>query len=83
MIRYSLADAKLQMRYSLLSPIACPVCAVNLAAIHSVVENNLFRLRRGERMLDSVRRACREPRRVMWPKVKRRVKSALVRIGLE
>jgi SAM-dependent methyltransferase/uncharacterized protein YbaR (Trm112 family) len=50
---------------------------------HSAVEGNLFRISRKESVLDTVRTAWREPRRVVWPKVKRRVKSALVRLGLE
>jgi SAM-dependent methyltransferase len=53
------------------------------AQTHSAVEANLFRIVRSERMLDSLKTAWREPRRVMWPKVKRRVKAALVRLGLE
>jgi hypothetical protein len=50
---------------------------------HSVVEGNLFRISRSESLLDTVRSAWREPRRVVWPKVKRRVKAALSRLGLE
>jgi len=50
---------------------------------HSTVEGNLFRMGRHESLLETARAAWREPRRVMWPKVKRRVKSALVRLGLE
>ncbi len=50
---------------------------------HSAVEGNLFRISRKENAGDTVRTALREPRRVMWPKVKRRVKAALARLGLE
>lgn len=50
---------------------------------HSAVEGNLFRIRRTEGVLASVVAAAREPRRIVWPKVKRRVKAALVRLGLE
>ena len=49
----------------------------------SALEGNLFRIIRGESLLDSLQAAWREPRRVMWPRVKRRVKAALVRLGLE
>jgi SAM-dependent methyltransferase/uncharacterized protein YbaR (Trm112 family) len=50
---------------------------------HSAVEGNLFRISRSESLLDTVRSAWREPRRVVWPRVKRRVKAALARLGLE
>jgi SAM-dependent methyltransferase len=50
---------------------------------HSAVEGNLFRIRRSDGALASILAAAREPRRVVWPKVKRRVKAALVRLGLE
>jgi SAM-dependent methyltransferase/uncharacterized protein YbaR (Trm112 family) len=50
---------------------------------HSVVEGNLFRIARKENLLDTVTAAWRNPRRVVWPRVKRRVKAALVRLGLE
>lgn len=50
---------------------------------HSAVEGNLFRITRSESVLDSLKTAWREPRRVVWPKVKRQVKAALVRLGLE
>ena len=53
------------------------------AQTHSVVEGNLFRIVRSESVLETVRSAWHEPRRVVWPKVKRRVKAALVRLGLE
>ena len=51
--------------------------------MHSVVEGNLFRIHRHQGMLDTVRTAWRNPRSVVWPKVKRRLKGALVRLGLE
>ena len=50
---------------------------------HSAVEGNLFSIRRTEGVLASVVAAAREPRRIVWPKVKRRVKAALVRLGLD
>jgi hypothetical protein len=50
---------------------------------HSVVEGNLFRIHRNQGLLDSAKTAFRNPRRVVWPKVKRRLKTALVRLGLE
>jgi hypothetical protein len=50
---------------------------------HSAVEGNLFRIARRESLGDAVRAAWREPRRVVWPKLKRHVKAALVRFGLE
>jgi SAM-dependent methyltransferase/uncharacterized protein YbaR (Trm112 family) len=50
---------------------------------HSVVEGNLFRIPRDRNLLDTVKAVWREPRRVVWPRVKRRVKGALVRLGLE
>jgi SAM-dependent methyltransferase/uncharacterized protein YbaR (Trm112 family) len=50
---------------------------------HSVVEGNLFRIYRRQAPLDAVKAAWTNPRRVVWPKVKRRLKGALVRLGLE
>jgi len=50
---------------------------------HSALEGNLFRLSRPVALRDAVVAAWREPRRVVWPKVKRRVKTALVRLGLD
>jgi SAM-dependent methyltransferase/uncharacterized protein YbaR (Trm112 family) len=50
---------------------------------HSVVENNLFRIPRREGILEAAAAAWREPRRVVWPKLKRRVKAALLRFGLD
>jgi hypothetical protein len=50
---------------------------------HSALEGNLFRIPRRETMLETVTAAWRQPRRIVWPKVKRRVKAALVRLGLE
>jgi SAM-dependent methyltransferase len=50
---------------------------------HSVVEGNLFRIVRSETILETVTTAWRNPRRVVWPRVKRRVKAALVMLGLE
>jgi hypothetical protein len=50
---------------------------------HSVVEGNLFRIYRRQAALDAVKAAWTNPRRVVWPKVKRRLKGALVRLGLE
>jgi SAM-dependent methyltransferase/uncharacterized protein YbaR (Trm112 family) len=50
---------------------------------HSVLEGNLFRLYRRESILEMVTSVWRQPRRVVWPKMKRRVKAALVRLGLE
>jgi ubiquinone/menaquinone biosynthesis C-methylase UbiE/uncharacterized protein YbaR (Trm112 family) len=50
---------------------------------HSVVEGNLFRIVRSQPLLDAVKDVWRDPRRVLWPRVKRRLKAALVRFGLE
>ncbi len=50
---------------------------------HSTVEGNLFRVSRSESLLDTVTATWREPRRVVWPKLKRHVKAALIRLGLE
>jgi uncharacterized protein YbaR (Trm112 family)/SAM-dependent methyltransferase len=50
---------------------------------HTAVEGNLFRISRRESLLETVRSAWREPRRVVWPKVKRHVKATLARLGLE
>jgi uncharacterized protein YbaR (Trm112 family)/SAM-dependent methyltransferase len=50
---------------------------------HSVVEGNLFRIYRQQRALDALKTAWHNPRRVVWPKVKRRLRGALVRLGLE
>ena len=50
---------------------------------HSAVEGNLFRVSRSETMLETIQSAWREPRRVVWPRVKRRLKTTLARIGLE
>lgn len=50
---------------------------------HSVVEGNLFRIQRHQGVLDTVKIVWRNPRSVLWPKVKRRLKGALVRLGLE
>jgi ubiquinone/menaquinone biosynthesis C-methylase UbiE/uncharacterized protein YbaR (Trm112 family) len=50
---------------------------------HSAIEGNLFRIVRSRRVLDAVKDAWRDPRRVVWPRVKRRLKAALVRLGLE
>lgn len=50
---------------------------------HSAVEGNLFRISRSESLLDTAKAAWREPRRVVWPKLKRHLKAALVRLGLE
>jgi SAM-dependent methyltransferase/uncharacterized protein YbaR (Trm112 family) len=50
---------------------------------HSVVEGNLFRIRRRETVREAAAAAWREPRRVVWPRVKRRLKAALLRLGLE
>jgi SAM-dependent methyltransferase len=50
---------------------------------HSVVEGNLFRIYRQQGALDALKTAWENPRRVVWPKVKRRLKGALVRLGLE
>jgi hypothetical protein len=50
---------------------------------HSVVEGNLFRIHRHQGMIDTVKMAWRNPRRIVWPKVKRHLKGALARLGLE
>lgn len=50
---------------------------------HSAVEGNLFRIPRNESLLHAAAAAWQQPRRVVWPKVKRRVKAALVRLGLD
>jgi hypothetical protein len=50
---------------------------------HSAVEGNLFRIHRDQSVLDAVKVVWRNPRRAGWPKVKRRLKAALVRLGLE
>jgi SAM-dependent methyltransferase/uncharacterized protein YbaR (Trm112 family) len=50
---------------------------------HSAVEGSLFRIVRKESVLETVTTAWRNPRRMVWPRVKRRVKAALVRLGLE
>jgi SAM-dependent methyltransferase/uncharacterized protein YbaR (Trm112 family) len=50
---------------------------------HSAVEGNLFRILRNESLLEAAGAAWQQPRRVVWPKVKRRVKAALVRLGLD
>lgn len=50
---------------------------------HSAVEGNLFRIPRKESLREAAAAAWRQPRRVVWPKVKQRVKSALVRLGLD
>jgi SAM-dependent methyltransferase/uncharacterized protein YbaR (Trm112 family) len=50
---------------------------------HSAVEGNLFRISKTESLLETVSAAWREPRRVVWPKLKRYAKTALVRLGLE
>jgi SAM-dependent methyltransferase/uncharacterized protein YbaR (Trm112 family) len=50
---------------------------------HSVVEGNLFRIYRQQGAFDAMKTAWQNPRRVVWPKVKRRLKGALVRLGLE
>ena len=53
------------------------------ARTHSAVEGNLFRMQKSDGMVASLLAATREPRRVVWPKVKRRVKAAMVRLGLD
>jgi len=50
---------------------------------HSAVEGNLFRVSRSETVLETLQSAWREPRRIVWPRVKRRMKATLARIGLE
>jgi len=50
---------------------------------HSVVEGNLFRIHRRQGTVEAMKTAWQNPRRVVWPKVKRRLKGALVRLGLE
>jgi SAM-dependent methyltransferase/uncharacterized protein YbaR (Trm112 family) len=50
---------------------------------HSALEGNLFRISRPVGLRDAVAAAWREPRRTVWPKVKRRLKTALVRLGLD
>jgi SAM-dependent methyltransferase/uncharacterized protein YbaR (Trm112 family) len=50
---------------------------------HSAVEGNLFRMQKSDGAVASIVAAAREPRRVVWPKVKRRVKATLARLGLE
>ena len=50
---------------------------------HSTVEGNLFTLSHRETALEVMKSAWNEPRRVVWPRVKRRVKAALARVGLE
>jgi hypothetical protein len=50
---------------------------------HSAVEGNLFRMHKSDGPIASIAAAAREPRRVVWPKVKRRVKATLAKLGLE
>jgi SAM-dependent methyltransferase/uncharacterized protein YbaR (Trm112 family) len=50
---------------------------------HSALEGNLFRISRQVGLREAAVAAWREPRRVVWPKVKRRVKTALLRLGLD
>jgi SAM-dependent methyltransferase len=49
----------------------------------SAIEGNLFRLTRRAGAREAVRSAWHDPRRVVWPKMKRRMKAALIRLGLE
>lgn len=53
------------------------------ARTHSMLEGNLFRIQRRDSILEAAAAAWREPRRMVWPQVKRRLKSAFVRLGLE
>jgi SAM-dependent methyltransferase/uncharacterized protein YbaR (Trm112 family) len=50
---------------------------------HSAVEGNLFRVSRRETVLETLESAWREPRRFVWPRVKRRLKATLARLGLD
>jgi hypothetical protein len=50
---------------------------------HSAVEGNLFRMHKSDGAVATLAAAARDPRRVVWPKVKRRVKATLARLGLE
>lgn len=53
------------------------------ARIHSAVEANLFRLEKRPGLVAQATAAVREPRRLVWPRLKRRVKRALARVGLD
>jgi SAM-dependent methyltransferase/uncharacterized protein YbaR (Trm112 family) len=53
------------------------------ARTHSTLEGNLFRVWKSDGAVAAVRAAVREPRQVIWPRVKRRLKTAMVRLGLE
>jgi SAM-dependent methyltransferase/uncharacterized protein YbaR (Trm112 family) len=50
---------------------------------HAVIEGNVFRMRKGGGPVRDLATGLRDPRRVLWPRVKRRLKSAARRLGLE
>jgi SAM-dependent methyltransferase/uncharacterized protein YbaR (Trm112 family) len=50
---------------------------------HSAVEGNIFRMRKSDGVVAEVSAALKDPRQIIWPKVKQRLKTAMVRLGLE
>ena len=58
-------------------------CDASFAKTHSLVEGNLFRLSKGATVADYMRGRAGPAKRWLWPKIKRRLKAAALRIGLD
>ena len=55
----------------------------SFAKTHNWVDGNLFRLAKGATVADYLTGRAGPPKRWLWPKIKRRLKAAAVRMGLD